>query len=111
MRIDIITIFPKMFESVFKESIIKRAQNKGKTEIRVHDLRDYSDDKHRKVDDRPFGGGSGMVMRPEPIFKAVEDIRERGIGKKAKVILFCPQGETLNQKIIKRLSKYKHLIE
>ncbi len=110
MRIDIVTIFPGMFEPVLNESIIKRAQNKGKVKIHVHNLRDYSCDKHKKVDDRPFGGGSGMVMRPEPIFNAVEDIKLKTKSKKLKVILLCPQGEKLNQKIAKRLAKYKHLI-
>ena len=110
MRIDIITIFPKMFEPVLNESIIKRAQNKGKVKIYIHNLRDYSLDKHKKVDDRPFGGGSGMVMRPEPIFEAVEYIKSRVKGKGLRVILLSPQGERLNQKIAKRLVKYKHLI-
>ena len=110
MRIDIITIFPKMFEPVLNESIIKRAQNKGKVKIYVHNLRDWSFDKHKKVDDRPFGGGSGMVMRPEPIFEAVEYIKSRVKGKGLRVILLSPQGERLNQKIAKRLVKYKHLI-
>ncbi len=131
MRIDIITIFPKMFEPVLNESIIKRAQNKRRVEIYVHNLRDYSCDKHRKVDDRPYGGGSGMVMRPEPIFEAVEDIKSKVkrlplsiskaqagsrpdmkllSGRKSKVILLCPQGKKLNQKIAKRLTKFKHLI-
>jgi tRNA (guanine37-N1)-methyltransferase len=105
MRIDIITIFPKMFAPVLNESIIKRAQNKGKVTIGVHNLRDYSSDKHRKVDDRPFGGGSGMVMRPEPIFKVVESL-----GKKGRVVLLCPQGEKLTHRVVKRLAKYKHLI-
>jgi len=110
MRIDIITIFPKMFAPVLNESIIKRAQKKRKVAIYVHDLRGYSSDKHHKVDDRPFGGGSGMVMRAEPIFKAVEDIKSKVKTKKPKVIILCPQGERLNQKIIKRLAKYKHLV-
>jgi tRNA (guanine37-N1)-methyltransferase len=110
MRIDIITIFPKMFKAVLNESIIRRAQNKGKVEIYMHNLRNYSCDKHKKVDDRPFGGGSGMVMRPQPIFRAVEDIKAKVKTKKAKVILLCPQGEKLNQKVAKRLAKYKHLI-
>ncbi|MDD5166446.1 MAG: tRNA (guanosine(37)-N1)-methyltransferase TrmD [Candidatus Omnitrophica bacterium] len=118
MRIDIITIFPKMFEPVLNESMIKRAQHKNKVKIHIHDLRDYSADKHRKVDDRPFGGGSGMLMRPEPIFKAVEKIksqgnlpvRQAGRGVKVRVILLCPQGKTLNQKTAKKLAKYKHLI-
>ncbi len=112
MRIDIITIFPKMFEPVLNESIIKRAQNKGKVKIYLHDLRDYTADRHRKVDDRPFGGGSGMVMRPEPIFKSVEVLKRNTQYsiRNTKIILLCPQGKRLNQKIAKRLAKYKHLI-
>ena len=82
MRIDIITIFPKMFAPVLNESIVKRAQNKGKVKIYIHNLRDYSTDKHKKVDGRPFGGGSGMVMRPEPIFRAVENIKS-GVRRQA----------------------------
>jgi len=110
MRIDIITIFPKMFAPVLSESIVKRAQNKGKVKIYIHNLRDYTADKHKKVDDRPFGGGSGMLMRPEPIFNAVEDIKSKAKIKNTRVLLLCPQGETLNQKVSKRLSKYKHII-
>jgi len=108
MRIDIITIFPKMFEPVLNESIMKRAQNKGKVKFYIHDLRDFTSDKHRKVDDRPFGGGSGMLMQPEPIFKAVEQIKKKN--KKAKTILLCPQGRKLNQKIAKTFAQEKHLI-
>lgn len=108
MRIDIITIFPKMFEPVLNESIIKRAQEKSKVKIVLHDLRDYTTDKHRKVDDRPFGGGSGMILSPEPIFKAVEKIKAKS--KKAKVVLMCPQGKVLKQPLAKKLSKEKHLI-
>ncbi len=112
MRIDIVTIFPKMFEPILNESIIKRAQKKGKVKIFVHNLRDYSLDKHRKVDDRPFGGGSGMVMRPEPIFNTVEALlpKSKGLRKKAKVVLLCPQGKKLKQKICERFAKHKHLI-
>jgi len=110
MRIDIITIFPKMFEPVLNESIIKRAQKKGKVNIHIHNLRDYSCDKHKKVDDRPFGGGAGMLMRPEPIFNAIENIELEVKNRKPKVILLCPQGERLTQEIGKRLVKYKHLI-
>ena len=112
MRIDIVTIFPGMFSPIVNESIVKRAQNKGKVRICIHNLRDYTPDKHKKVDDRPFGGGSGMVMGPEPIFNAVEDIlgnRLWVIGDRFKrpntqhltpntrIILLCPQGEKLNQ--------------
>jgi tRNA (guanine37-N1)-methyltransferase len=108
MRIDIITIFPKMFDPVLNESIIKRAQNKGKVKIYIHNLRDYTLDKHRKVDDRPFGGGSGMVMAAEPIFRAAEFIKSEV--EPSKIILLCPQGQRLNQRVAARLTKYKHLV-
>ena len=129
MKIDIITIFPKVFKSILGESIIKRAQKKGLLKIIVHNLRDYTRDKHRKVDDRPFGGGPGMVFAPDPIFRTVEYIklktknqpaftkvsagcqpkRSEG-GQKTKVVLLTPQGKTLNQKLAQKLSKNKHLI-
>ena len=107
MRIDIITIFPKMFAPVLDESIIKRAQKSGRVKITVHNLRDYSTDKHKKVDDRPFGGGPGMVMNPQPFFAAVKDVKGK---TKAKVILLSPQGRLLNQRICRDLSKEKRLI-
>ncbi len=112
MKIDIITIFPKMFASVLDESIIKRAQSKGLVKIALHDLRDYTPDKHRKVDDRPFGGGPGMVFRPEPIFCAVELIKKRSKveGRRSKVILLTPQGKKLDQNVARKLSRCKHLI-
>jgi len=112
MRIDVITIFPKMFAPVLGESIIKRAQAKGKLKLYIHDLRDFTDDKHRKVDDRPFGGGCGMVMRPEPIFNAVEALTQNAKRKtqNAKIILLCPQGKKLTQAHAKKLSQAKHLI-
>ncbi len=109
MRIDIITIFPDMFSAVLGESIIKRAQQKGKVDIFVHDLRCYSLDKHHKVDDRPFGGGSGMVIQVEPIFRAVQVIKKKIKGR-AKVILLCPQGKSFNQGYAKKLSKCSNLI-
>ena len=101
MRIDIITIFPEMFSAVLGESIIKRAQQKGRVKIFVHDLRDYSLDKHRKVDDRPFGGGSGMVMQAQTIFSAVEAIKKKAKAK-GRVILLCPQGQKLTQGLAKK---------
>ncbi|MCM8770520.1 MAG: tRNA (guanosine(37)-N1)-methyltransferase TrmD [Candidatus Omnitrophica bacterium] len=112
MRIDVITIFPNMFKAVLNESIIKRAQAKNKVKIIIHNLRDYTLDKHRKVDDRPFGGGAGMVMSPEPIFRAVEAIQARCRikGKGLRIILLTPQGKQLDQKLAKRLSRYKNLI-
>jgi tRNA (guanine37-N1)-methyltransferase len=110
MRIDIITIFPKMFAPVLDESIIRRAQKSGRVKIRVRNLRDYTLDKHRKVDDRPFGGGSGMVMSPQPIFRAVAGIKPQATSHKPQVILLSPQGKKLDQKLAKKLSKHKHLI-
>jgi tRNA (guanine37-N1)-methyltransferase len=99
-----------MFAPVLDESIIKRAQAKGKVKIHIHNLRDFTLDKHKKVDDRTFGGGSGMVMGPEPIFRAVKYIKSKIQNSKSKTILLCPQGEKLNQKVAKKLTKFKHLI-
>jgi tRNA (guanine37-N1)-methyltransferase len=110
MRIDIITIFPHMFEPVLGESILKRAQAKKKVVFFIHDLRDYTLDKHRKIDDRPFGGGPGMVMNPEPIFRAVEAVKSQVKNRKSKVILLCPQGTQFNQKTARSLARQQHLI-
>ncbi len=110
MKIDIITIFPKMFAPVLNESIIKRAQKKRLVKIEIHDLRDYSQDRHRKIDDRPFGGGPGMVFRPEPLFRAVESVNSKVKSRDPKVILLTPQGKRLDQTMARRLSRCKHLI-
>lgn len=107
LRIDIITIFPGMFSSVLDESIMKRAQEKKLVDFRVHDLRDYTKDAHRKVDDRPFGGGPGMVMTPQPLVDAVKKIKGR---RKARVIYMCPSGATFCQKKARSLAKEKNLI-
>jgi tRNA (guanine37-N1)-methyltransferase len=109
MRIDIISIFPKMFSAVLDESIIKRAQLKGKVKIFTHNLRDYTLDKHRKIDDRPFGGGCGMVIQVEPVFRALQAIKKKIKGK-SKVILLSPQGKRLNQSYAKKLSECRNLI-
>ncbi len=112
MKIDVVTIFPKMFLPVLNESIIKRAQAKNIVKINIYNLRDFSKERHRKVDDRPYGGGPGMVMRPEPFFEAVKYIKGHGswvIGH-GRVILLSPQGKRLSQTLARRLSKYKHLI-
>ena len=106
MRIEILTLFPRMFEGAFGESIIKRARKCGKVDIRVHNLRDWTDDRHRKVDDKPFGGGPGMVIKPQPLFDAVEDLKTRS----SRVVLMTPQGKRLDQPIAKKLSGYKHII-
>jgi tRNA (guanine37-N1)-methyltransferase len=109
LLISIISIFPGLFQSVFAESMIKRAQEKGLLEISIYDLRDFSEDKHRRVDDYPYGGGAGMVMKPEPFFKAVRAVRERS-PVKGKTVLMSPQGVRLTQDKLKELSKEKHLI-
>jgi len=98
-----------MFSAVLDESILKRAQQKRKAKIFVHDLRKFSLDKHHKVDDRPFGGGSGMLLQAEPIFRAVQAIKKRIKGK-CRVILLCPQGKSFNQAYAKKLSKCGNLI-
>ncbi|HNS05012.1 MAG TPA: tRNA (guanosine(37)-N1)-methyltransferase TrmD [Candidatus Saccharicenans sp.] len=108
MRFDIITIFPGIFESVFSAGIIKKAQNKGMIDIKVHDLRDYTADKHRQVDDRPYGGLEGMVFKPEPIFKAVETIKQAG--RKSRVCLLTPQGKLFNSTLAEKLASYAQVI-
>jgi tRNA (guanine37-N1)-methyltransferase len=105
MQIDILTLFPKMFENVLGESILKRAQAKKLTKIKVHDLRDWTSDAHRSADDKPFGGGAGMVIKIEPVFRALKELK-----KKSKVILLTPQGKKLDQTKAKKLAKEKKLI-
>ncbi|HOF42779.1 MAG TPA: tRNA (guanosine(37)-N1)-methyltransferase TrmD [Candidatus Moranbacteria bacterium] len=110
MNFDIITIFPKIFDSYFNESIIKRARKAGAVKINVHNLRDYATDKHKTVDDTPYGGGAGMVMKVEPISKVVESIKSQGESQKTRTILFSAKGKRFTQKDVKRLSKYDRLI-
>src|SRR3989344_6027449 len=119
MRFDIITIFPKIFDSYFGESILKRAQEKRLIKIAVHNLRDYATDprhggvsKHRKVDDKPYGGGPVIVFKIEPIYKAVKFLKRKTKNEKRKtrVILFSTRGEKLDAKMAKRLAKYNQLI-
>lgn len=107
MLIDIITIFPQMFQGPFSESLIKRAIDRGVVAINIHNLRDFTRDRHRTVDDYPYGGGPGMVMKPGPIFEAVEAIKGDG---EAETILLTPAGELFNQQIAKELAAREHLI-
>ncbi|MBI5207252.1 MAG: tRNA (guanosine(37)-N1)-methyltransferase TrmD [Candidatus Firestonebacteria bacterium] len=108
MKIDILSIFPEMFTGPFTTSIIKRAQEKKILEINVHNLRDYAYNKHKMTDDYPYGGGPGMVMKPEPIFCAVRDLKKDSPLK--KVILLCPQGEPFTQKKARELACEKEII-
>jgi tRNA (guanine37-N1)-methyltransferase len=109
MRIDILTLFPEMFEAVLNESIIGRAAEKELIELKFHNIRDYSENKHKKVDDYPYGGGLGMLMQCQPIFSAVEDIKSV-IGKKPYTILMSPQGKTFDQAKARELSAYENLM-
>ncbi len=109
MIFHVLTIFPEFFEGPFAHGVVKRAQDAGLLEIRIHNLRDYTFDRHRTVDDRPFGGGEGMVLKPEPIFLAVESIwPERGAGQ--KVILLSAQGRLFDQGAANRLSQETELL-
>lgn len=109
MRFDVLTIFPKMFGSYFSESIIKRAKRRGILDIRVHDLRKWTKDKHRSVDDKPFGGGPGMVMAVEPFYRALKSLRV-GKSRARRVILLSAKGKRFTHKDSVRLSKYKRLV-
>lgn len=106
MKIDILTLFPNMFDGFINESIIKRAINSNKVTINIHNIRDYSKDPHKKVDDYGFGGGAGMVLMPQPIFDAVDDLKT----KDSKIILMTPQGIKYDQKMAYNLVNEKHLI-
>ena len=107
MKFNIITIFPEIFNSYFNESIIKRAQKRKLINIKIHNLRDYTNDKRKTVDDMPYGGGPGMVMMVEPIYKAVKKLKKE---KNTKVILFSPKGKKFDQATAKRFSKLDNLI-
>jgi len=107
MRFDIITIFPHIFDSYFNESFIKKARESGKISVDVHDLRKFTKDPRKSVDDRPYGGGLGMVFKIEPIYKAVKKIKKKN---NSKVILFTPRGKKFNQQLAYKLLKFDQLI-
>lgn len=108
IRIDIITVFPKMFDGPLNESMLKKAQERSVAHIAVHDLRDYAHDKHKTVDDSPYGGGAGMVLKPEPVFECVEELAaERTYDE---VILLTADGETFNQSMANELSLRRNLL-
>lgn len=105
MKFDIITIFPNIFDSYLSESILGRAQKQGLIEVKTHNLRDYTTDKHRKVDDTPYGGGAGMVIMAEPILKAIDKITKGKSSKKRKIVVFSAKGKQFNQKMAYDWSK------
>ena len=108
MRIDIITIFPEMFNGPLTESIVKRAINKGLVEIHTHNLRDYSSDKHKRVDDYPFSAGAGMVMMIEPVDNCIKQLKEKN--EYDEVIYMSPDGELLTQPVVNQLSLKNNII-
>ncbi len=110
MKIDFVSIFPEMFGTYFNESIMKRAAEKRLIKVKAHDLRKWASGKHHKVDDRPFGGGPGMVMMAEPFAKAVKELKVKSLKLKVRVILMSASGKTFTHKDAVRLAKYKHLI-
>lgn len=125
LQLEIVTLFPNFFESPLRESIMKRAQEDGKISVQVHNLRDYTKGKHKTADDKPFGGGPGMLMKPEPIFECIESVtgflfdekkkklvaRKKGRSKeKPWIILLDPKGDPLSQKIAKKLASKKHIL-
>jgi tRNA (guanine37-N1)-methyltransferase len=110
MTFDVITAFPGMLEGPLGYSILKRAREAGILTVRVHDLRDWAEDKHHKVDDAPYGGGDGMVLMPGPLFAAVDDIRKTHPADRDRTILFCPQGRPYDQETARRLAGYDRLI-
>ena len=108
MRIDLVTIFPRLCEGPLGEGIVRRAIDRGIVDVRVHDLRDYTTDRHRSVDDVSYGGGPGMVFKPEPLFRAVDAIRSEG--EVDAVILTSPQGRTFTQREAERLAALRHIV-
>jgi tRNA (guanine37-N1)-methyltransferase len=114
LRFDIITIFPEFFRGAFDYGIIRRAQSSGLVEVRAHDLRGWTEDRHRQVDDRPFGGGDGMVLKPEPIFAAVESLTGAGASEGypsgTRVVLLSPQGRVLTQGLAAELAQAAHVV-
>ncbi|MFH0999371.1 MAG: tRNA (guanosine(37)-N1)-methyltransferase TrmD [Bacteroidota bacterium] len=108
MQIDILSIFPEMFEGPFSHSIIKRAQEKGLAQINIYDIRSYSTNKHKRVDDYPYGGGSGMVMMAEPIVAAIEDLKSKT--NYEAIVFLTPDGELFNQKVANRFSSFQNIL-
>ncbi|MGJ7033968.1 tRNA (guanosine(37)-N1)-methyltransferase TrmD [Anoxybacillus eryuanensis] len=109
MKMDVLTLFPTMFTGVFNESILKRAQEKGAVTFQLVNFREFADNKHQTVDDYPYGGGAGMVLKPQPIFDAVDHLTKQS-DHRPRIILLCPQGERYTQKKAEELAKEQHII-
>src|ERR1700741_4252443 len=110
MRIDILTLFPEICRGPLSASMMKRAQESGAVDLHIHNLRDWTTDKHHGVDDAPFGGGQAMVINPEPIFAAVEDLQSKIGNRKSKIILMLPTGRRFDQRTAEQFSREPHLI-
>ncbi|OLS42084.1 tRNA (guanosine(37)-N1)-methyltransferase TrmD [Bacillus sp. MRMR6] len=110
MKIDVLTLFPEMFTGVLGQSILQKAAEKSAVSYNVVNFRDYADNKHQTVDDYPYGGGAGMVLKPQPIFDAVAALKAKAESKNSRVILLCPQGKRYDQKTAEALAKEEHLI-
>jgi tRNA (guanine37-N1)-methyltransferase len=110
MKIDVLTLFPEMFTGVLGHSILHKAAQKSAVQYNVVNFRDYADNKHQTVDDYPYGGGAGMVLKPQPLFDAVSALKEQAESSKPRVILLCPQGKRYDQKAAEELAKEEHLI-
>jgi tRNA (guanine37-N1)-methyltransferase len=110
VRIDVVTIFPRMVEGPLSDGIVQRAREAGLVDLRVHDLRDHTDDRHRTVDDAPFGGGPGMVMKAEPFLRAVESLVPQGRGPGDSIVLLSPRGRVFEEGLARRLAARERLI-
>jgi tRNA (guanine37-N1)-methyltransferase len=113
VRVDIFTLFPEMYNGPFNSSILKRAIDQGKLNVKIHNIRDYSHEKHHNVDDSAYGGGAGMVMKPEPVFEAVETVRSLATGTEGQnlaVVLLTPQGRLFNQSVAAEMANYDWLM-
>lgn len=110
MNVDVLTLFPEMFEGVVGSSILKKAAEQNAVEYNIVNFREFADNKHKTVDDYPYGGGAGMVLKPQPIFDAVAHLKEKANSEKPRVILLCPQGKRYNQKLAEELAEEEHLI-
>jgi tRNA (guanine37-N1)-methyltransferase len=109
MRFDVLTLFPEMFSGYVSQSVLRRAIDAGKVDVQLHDIRDWSREKHQQVDDRPFGGGPGMVLRPEPVVESVEAVRSQ-TSETGRLIYLTPQGRRLNQTIAEELAGHQRLV-